>query len=104
MRYKFAFGLGIGAIWDQGKISNTTTTAAAQISIKRTVWAFPLTYDMGNHHIMGTYARARDWRGTIGGVGVGGVLSPAIGGAAPRLGRRSMTPSSVVCSTLIAML
>jgi len=31
---------------------------------------------------MATYGRARDWRGTIGGVGVNQVLSPAIGGAA----------------------
>ena len=81
VRYKFAFGLGIGAIWDQGKVSNTTNTVAAQMSIKRTVWAFPITYDTGNHHIMATYARARDWRGSVGGVGLGGVLSPAIGGA-----------------------
>jgi predicted porin len=82
IRYKFPFGLGIGAIWDNGKVSNNTTVVAAQISVKRDVWAFPISYDTGNHHVMATYARARDWRGTIGGVGVGGVLSPAIGGAA----------------------
>lgn len=80
VRYKFAFGLGIGGIWDMGKVSNSTNTAAAQINIKRTVWAFPITYDTGNHHVMATYALARDWRGSIGGVNVGGLLSPAIGG------------------------
>ena len=82
IRYKFPFGLGIGALWDSGKVSNRTNTVAAQVSIKRDVWAFPISYDTGNHHVMATYARARDWRGTLGGVGVGGVLSPAIGGAA----------------------
>jgi hypothetical protein len=27
VRYKFAFGLGIGGIWDTGKVSNNTTVA-----------------------------------------------------------------------------
>jgi predicted porin len=65
VRYKFAFGLGIGAIWDSGKVSNNTTVVPAQMSIKRTVWAFPISYDTGNHHVMATYARANDWKGTF---------------------------------------
>ena len=81
-RYKFANGLGIAALWDQGKVSNTTTTVASSVGIKRTVWAFPLSYDTGNHHVMATYGRARDWKGQLGGVGVGAVFSPAINGAA----------------------
>jgi predicted porin len=79
VRYKFAMGLGIGALWDVGKVSNTTVAAANQVSIKRTVWAFPITYDTGNHHLMATWARARDWRGQIGGVGLGTPLAVAIG-------------------------
>jgi len=82
VRYKFPFGLGIGALWDSGKISNTTNVVAAQASIKREVWAFPFSYDTGNHHIMATYAKARDWRGSLGGTGVGAVGNPAIGGQA----------------------
>jgi len=86
-RYKFANGLGIGAIWDQGKVSNTTAGAAAQaaqgaIAIKRTTWSFPVTYETGNHALMATWARAADWRGSIGGVNVGSVASPSINGAA----------------------
>lgn len=81
-RYKFANGLGIGAIWDSGKISNTNNVAANSISVKRTVWAFPLTYDTGNHHLMATWARARDWRGQIAGAGLSAVSTTAIGGSA----------------------
>jgi predicted porin len=82
VRYKFANGLGIGALWDEGKVSNTTPAVANQFNVKRTVWAFPFSYDTGNHHIMATYARARDWRGSIGGTGVSAVSTTAIGGSA----------------------
>lgn len=81
-RYKFANGLGIGAIWDSGKTSNQTALVANAVNVKRTVWAFPISYDTGNHHLMATWARARDWRGSIGGVNVGAVTNPAIGGQA----------------------
>ena len=81
VRYKFAFGLGIGALWDVGKTSNTTNAAANAIGVKRTVWAFPISYDTGNHHVMATWARARDWQGSIGGVGLGSVTAGAIGGS-----------------------
>jgi predicted porin len=79
IRYKFPFGLGIGAIWDSGKVDGRAIAPGMAVNIKREVWAFPISYDTGNHHVMATYARARDWRGTIGGVGTGGILSPAIG-------------------------
>jgi predicted porin len=78
-RYKFANGLGIGALWDSSKFNAESATAAAVQNIKRTVWAFPLTFETGNHLIYGTYGRARDWKGSIGGVDVGTLLSPAIG-------------------------
>jgi predicted porin len=81
-RYKFANGLGIGLIWDEGKQSNTTAAAQNQMSVKRQVWALPLTFDSGNHHFVGTYARAGDWKGSIGGVNVGSVSVGAIGGQA----------------------
>ena len=81
-RYKFANGLGIGALWDSSKLSNSTTVAAASIGIKRNVWAFPLSYDTGNHHVMATWARARDWRGQLGGTGVGSVTPVTLGVAA----------------------
>lgn len=86
-RYKFANGLGIGALWDSSKVSNQasgagTIGAAAAVNIKRTVWAFPVTFETGNHHIYATYGRARDWKGTLGGADVGTVTNPAIGGQA----------------------
>lgn len=81
-RYKFANGLGIGALWDAGRVRNQTNVAAASIDVKRNVWAFPFTFDTGNHHVMATWARARDYRGSIGGAGVGAVGNPAIGGQA----------------------
>ena len=59
-------------------VSNQTTVVAAQIGIKRTVWAIPLSYDTGNHHVMATWARARDWKGQLGGVGVGSVSLASI--------------------------
>jgi predicted porin len=70
---------GIGACTGPGQslpAANTTTMACTNgrnpgTNIKRTVWAFPLTYDFGNHHLVGTYARARDWKGSIVGVDLG---------------------------------
>lgn len=66
-RYKFANGLGIGAIWDRGKTSNTTAAAANQVDVKRTSWAFPITYETGNHALNATWGRAKDWTGSFGG-------------------------------------
>jgi predicted porin len=81
-RYKFANGLGIGAMWDSSKTHIAAESAVAagvftglpSSDIKRTVWAFPVTYDTGNHHIMGTYARAGNWRGNLGGTDIGSIL------------------------------
>jgi predicted porin len=77
-RYKFANGFGIGAIWDSGKVEATHEGAIGGTSIKRTAWEIPLTFDTGNHHVYGTYGRARDWKGTIGGFSVGDI-SPVVG-------------------------
>jgi predicted porin len=77
VRYKFAFGLGIGAMWDSSKMNIAAETAGGvglpSSSIKRTVWAIPVTYDFGNHHIQGTWARANNWSGNLGGVSVGNI-------------------------------
>jgi predicted porin len=77
-KYKFANGLGIGALYDESKLHVDAETAAfvAQPSseIKRHVWALMGTYDMGNHHFQLTYADANDWSGNIGGTGVGAVV------------------------------
>jgi len=81
-RYKFANGLGIGAMWDSSKVSVAAATGLVGLpgsSVKRTVWAIPLTYDFGNHHIQGTWARANNWSGNIGGFDVGTVVvAPAL--------------------------
>jgi len=81
-RYKFANGLGIGALWDSSKATSESATAAAVVNIKRSVWAFPVTFETGNHHLYATYGRARDWKGSLGGVDVGTLGNPAIGGQA----------------------
>jgi len=75
-RYKFANGLGIGLLYDQGKVESRQDNAAALgSSVKRTVWAIPLTWDSGNHHVYGTYGRANDWKGNFQGVSVGSVTA-----------------------------
>jgi len=84
-RYKFANGLGIGALWDSGKVEATHEGAIGSTSVKRTTWAFPVTYETGNHHVYGTYMRARDWRGQVGGAGVGAV-GAVVGGVTYNLG------------------
>jgi len=71
-RYKFANGLGIGALWDSSKAEGQHE-AISNTSIKRTAWAFPVTYETGNHHVYGTYGKARDWKGTLLGANVGAV-------------------------------
>ena len=81
-RYKFANGLGIGAMWDSSKTNIAAETGALVglpgSSVKRTVWAIPVTYDFGNHHLQGTWARANNWSGNLGGISVGNVnITPA---------------------------
>jgi len=72
-RYKFANGLGIGAIWDSSKLDAASPGAGGNVGIKRSVWSFPVTYETGNHHMFITHSRARDWRGQVGGANVGTV-------------------------------
>jgi predicted porin len=81
-RYRFAGGFGAGLILDSSRLANSTNVAAASIDIKRNVWAIPLTYEITRHVFAATLARARDWSGSIGGVGLGGVTNPAIGAQA----------------------
>lgn len=84
VRYKFANGLGLGLLWDESKVSNNTPVAGNQMSLKRRVWAIPVTFETGNHHIFGTYSRADDLKGQIGGADVGTVTNNAtIGTALP---------------------
>jgi predicted porin len=72
IRYRFPFGLGIGAVWDQSKLegAHESGTAFGNTGFKRTSWAIPLTYEFGNHGLYGTYVKARDWKGNVGGVNV----------------------------------
>jgi len=76
-RYKFANGFGMGLLFDRGQVdANPDVVGGGRTtSIKRDVWAIPLTFDTGNHHIYGTYGRAADWKGNIQGVGVSGVTA-----------------------------
>jgi len=86
-RYKFANGLGIGAIYDQGKVAVTQDTALAQTSsIKRTVWAFPVTFDTGNHHVYGTWGKAYDWKGNLQGFSVSSVTATTVQGSVYNFG------------------
>ncbi|MGH8765479.1 MAG: porin, partial [Burkholderiales bacterium] len=55
-------------------------------SIKRDVWAIPLTFDTGNHHIYGTYGRAGDWKGNIQGNNVGNVTATTVQGSVYNFG------------------
>jgi len=74
-RYKFANGLGIGALYDWSKFNvDTDLVATPSSSIKRHVWAAMGTYDTGNHHFQLTYSRANDWSGNLGGVGVDAII------------------------------
>jgi predicted porin len=73
VRYRFPFGLGLGFVWDRSTWEANTDVAAgpgSSTDIKRTSWAIPVTYEVGNHGVWGTYGRARDWKGTFGGCSV----------------------------------
>jgi len=86
-RYKFAMGLGIGIMFDSSRVSNNTAAPASNVNIKRTVWAFPVTYETGNHHMYASYSRARDWKGAIGGFDVGAPQNTiVVGGQTNNLG------------------
>ena len=78
-RYKFDNGFGIGAIWDDSKYSNNAAAVINSISVKRTAWALPVTWDSGNHHVMATYGKANDWRGQVGGVDTGTATPASLG-------------------------
>jgi len=78
-RYKFDNGLGIGVIWDDSKYSNNAAAAINTISVKRTAWALPVTWDTGNHHLMATYGKANDWRGQVAGVDAGTATPATLG-------------------------
>lgn len=74
VRYRFAMGFGMGFVWDSSTWENSTDVAAgpgSSTDVKRRSWAIPLTYETGNHGFYGTYGRARDWRGSFAGCGVG---------------------------------
>ena len=53
--YTLPMGLKFGLIWD----TNSTTTAAG-VETKRTAWAFPVSYTMGQHAFNFTYAKANN--------------------------------------------
>jgi len=81
-RYKFDNGLGLGVLWDDSKYSNNAAAVINQISIKRTVWSLPVSYDMGNHHFTANYGKANDWRGQVAGVDTGTATPLTLGIAA----------------------
>ena len=82
--YAFPMGISIAVIYDQSKWENSGNGAAAVgTTIKRDVWAFPLKYSTGPHSVFFTYARAKNWKGNIGGVDLGSItVTPAPGGVA----------------------
>ena len=88
IRYRFPFGLGIGAVWDQSKLEGAHENGSGfgNTDFKRTSWAIPVTYEFGNHGIYGTYGKARDWKGSIGGVNVGDFAVTMPGGSTHTLG------------------
>jgi predicted porin len=75
--YTFPFGLKIGGIYDTSKwemVANTTAATAPAVPIpglkttlKRNVWAVPLSYNIGPHTAFFTYAKADKLKGDIGG-------------------------------------
>jgi predicted porin len=71
IRYRFAFGLGLGFVWDQSKLEGQHDGPINSTGFKRTSWAIPVTYEFGNHSLYSTYGKARDWKGNVGGLGVG---------------------------------
>jgi predicted porin len=81
-RYKFDNGIGVGLIWDESKYSNNAAAVTNTISVKRSAWALPVTWDTGNHHLMATYGKANDWRGQVGGVDAGTATPATLGIAA----------------------
>jgi predicted porin len=78
--YTFPFGLKAGVIYDRSKLRSEGATGPASSEIKRDVWVLPLAYIAGPHQIHFNYARARDWKGNIGGTDVGAV-NVVVGGS-----------------------
>jgi predicted porin len=80
VRYRFAMGLGIGFVWDSSRVQASHENGSLTVQstdVKRRSWAIPVTYETGNHGFYGTYGRARDWRGSIAGCGVGDSVTAA---------------------------
>jgi predicted porin len=69
-QYKFANGLWASLVWDSSSLSNITNVPVAQLGIKRSVWALPLSYAIGNHTFSVTYAKASNWKGSVSGADV----------------------------------
>jgi predicted porin len=70
IRYRFAFGLGLGFVWDQSKLEGSHDSGLNSTGFKRTSWAIPVTYETGNHGIYATYGKARDWKGNVSAINV----------------------------------
>jgi predicted porin len=69
VRYRFGMGLGIGLMYDESKLSGSSTVGSGDL--KREVWSIPVTFDTGNHSFTGSYSQADDWSGTIANAGSG---------------------------------
>jgi len=94
--YAFPFGLKVGLVIDQSKLTvkstGTATATFGNTEIKRTVWGIPLVYTIGAHTIGASYAQASKLSGSVGQLGatsigvsdIGVVASGAAAGATPQ--------------------
>jgi predicted porin len=72
--YTAPFGLKVGLIWDRSKLDSVGNVATAPSSkIERDVWSLPISFTSGAHSGFFTWARARNWKGNIGGVDLGSI-------------------------------
>jgi predicted porin len=110
--YSFPFGLKVGLVIDQSKVTIKSTGNATQTfgstEAKRTVWGIPLVYTIGAHTIGASYAQASKLSGSVGQLGatsigisdVGVVASGAAAGAAPQsVGENSKAQMYVLAYT-----